>query len=203
MSRARQVILATMFSLFFATSYVFVLANNSLFYGMSIAIGILTIPVTVLLYRSEVTRDFSSSLIFFIILVTSLLVLVFFVSIIDYRWGSTIPAIFITPVLIEEFNFRYLLQRILLRKYSPYAVVLFQAILYSVYYSKYAVAGGGSGYPFPYNLILVSSMFGMGLMYGLLAKISRNFFLPATIHLLIWSVFPWLPPAIASTILPA
>lgn len=203
MFQTRPAILSSMFGLFFVTSYLFILTNLYLFYALSTAIGILTIPVTAVFYRDEVMKDFNSSVFFFIILLTTFMVLFFFISIIYYRWGSTIPAILVTPVLVEEFNFRYLLQRILLRKYSPYIVVFFQAVLYSLYYSKYVVAGGGAGFPFPYNLIMVTSMFGMGLMYGLLAKVSKNFFLPATLHLTIWSIVPWLPAAIASTIVPA
>ncbi len=201
MSRSRRVILVAMFAAFFVASYVFVITNIFAMYGASIVIGVLTIPVTAILYRKEVASDFSASLIYFIVLVASLVAMIFLVSIIDPNWGRFIPGMFITPVLIEEFNFRYLLQRFFLNRLSPYSAVFIQAIIYSVYYSRYLVSG--PGFPFPYNIMLITSMLGMGLLYGLLSKISKNFFLPATIHIALLSLLPWLPPAIASSILPA
>lgn len=203
MSRSGLAALIVTFAAFFALSYAFSLTDSSLFYWLSIAFGILTIPIAAVFNGKEMMNDFSLSIFYFILLVMVLVALTFFISIIDFRWGSTIPLIFITPVLVEEFNFRYLFQRIFLRKFSPYMAVFLQAILYSLYYAKYAIAAGGVAYPLPYNIILVTSMFGMGLLYGILAKLSKNFFLPSTIHLILWSLFPWLPAAIASTILPA
>lgn len=203
MSRLGLAVLSMIFVIFFALSYSFSLTGNSLFYWMSVSFGILTIPLAAIFSGKEMMHDFSVSVFYFILLITVLVALTFFISIIDYRWGSTIPLIFVTPVIVEEFNFRYLLQRIFLKRFSPYIAIFLQAILYSLYYAKYAIAAGGVAYPLPYNIILVTSMFGMGLLYGILAKFSKNFFLPSTVHLILWSLFPWLPAAIASTILPA
>ena len=203
MTRLGVGVLSSMFAIFFALSYAFTMTGMDAFYWASVAVGLLTIPVTVALNRRDFIRDSSASVVFFIILVATAVVLATLISLVDYRWGSTIPMILVTPVIVEEFNFRYLIQRVLLGRFSPYAAVFLQAVLYSLYYARYAIANGGIAYPFPYNIILVSSMFGMGLFYGVLSKLSKNFFLPATIHLALWSLFPWIPAAIASTILPA
>jgi membrane protease YdiL (CAAX protease family) len=200
MHRSGQIILVAMFFAFFAMSYAFVVTNILLLYWISVAVGILTIPVTAALSWQDVSHDFSSSLIYFIMLIASLLVIFFFVSIIDFNWAKFIPGMFVTPVLIEEFNFRYLFQRILLKKISPYIAVFVQSVLYSGYYSRFVISG--PGFPFPYNFILISSMLGMGLVYGLLSKLSKNFFLPATLHIALLSILPWLPAAVASTVLP-
>ncbi len=203
MSRLGLTVLSMMFVIFFALSYTFSLTGNNSFYWASVLFGILTIPAAAALNGKEMMQDFSVSVLYFITLISVLVALTFFISIVDYRWGTTIPLIFITPVIVEEFNFRYLLQRVFLKKFSPYIALSLQAVLYSLYYARYAIAAGGVAYPFPYNIVLVTSMFGMGLVYGILAKLSKNFFLPATVHLILWSLFPWLPAAIASTILPA
>ena len=203
MSRLGLTVLSMMFVIFFALSYTFSLTGNNSFYWASVLFGILTIPAAAALNGKEMMQDFSVSVLYFITLISVLVALTFFISIVDYRWGTTIPLIFITPVIVEEFNFRYLLRRVFLKKFSPYIALSLQAVLYSLYYARYAIAAGGVAYPFPYNIVLVTSMFGMGLVYGILAKLSKNFFLPATVHLILWSLFPWLPAAIASTILPA
>ena len=108
------------------------------------------------------------------------------------------------PVTIEEFNFRYLIQRLLFRNMSPYAALFLQALIYMAYYSKYAIADHGAAYPFPFNLLLLTSVLGMGMVYGVITKFSKNFLPAATLHFVIWALFPLLAhyPGIATTLLP-
>jgi membrane protease YdiL (CAAX protease family) len=200
----RKWIIGAIFAAFFVSGYLFILLNSLALYYLSIAAGLLSIPSALILYRGEIVDDFRSSVMQLSILISSFIILLFFFLITDPRWGVLIPSIFIAPVLIEEFNFRYLLQRIIFRGASPYAAVILQSLFYVLYYSKYVVAGGGIGYPFPYNLLMMTSILGMGLLYGLLSKVTRNFLLPTTLHLVIWSLFPILAlyPWIASTLFP-
>ena len=204
MALKREWIICATFATFFITGYLFILLNSLPLYYLSIAAGLASIPSALLLYRGEIAVDFRSSVLQLSILISSFIILLFFFLLTDARWGILIPIIFIAPVLIEEFNFRYLVQRIIFRGASPYVAVFLQSLLYVLYYSKYVVAGGGIGYPFPYNLLMMTSILGMGLIYGLLSKVTKNFIIPTTLHLVIWSLFPLfaLYPWIASTLFP-
>jgi membrane protease YdiL (CAAX protease family) len=204
-NRGKYAISIAVFISFFIVSYVFILSNiDSLNYA-AIGLGLISIPVSLLLFRKYVIIDFRSSVLQLAVLASAFLLLIFFFSITDLSWARVIPYILISPVLIEEFNFRYLLQHILMRKQKWYSSVIIQALVYSVFYSKYVVANHGAGFPFPYNILMLTSVFGMGVVYGLLSKVSRNFILPTTVHLVIWSLFPVIAiyaPGIASTLIP-
>ena len=200
----KKYFLVAIFLIFIATSFLFILMNSRIFFFLNIVTGIITIPLSVYLFRTEISLDFKSSIVPFSMLLLSFVITVFYFSITDPSWALVLPSILIAPILIEEFNFRYLLQRLFLRSISPYLSLIVQALVYVLYYSKYVIADNGAGYPYPYNLLMLSSVFGMGIFYGLLAKFTKNCLLSSTVHFIIWSLFPILVhyPGLASTLIP-
>lgn len=205
MNRREIAIGSLIFLSFSITAYFFILFNMVILNFASIAIGLISIPVSLYLFKDNLHIDFASSIPQIIILSLTFIGLIIVWEFIDPSWAVVIPYIFIVPVLIEEFNFRYLLQRLLLRKINPYSAVLMQALVYVVYYSKYVVADNGAGFPFPYNLSMILSVFGMGIAYGILSKLTKNFLLPTSVHLLVWALFPvmaQLSPGVASSLVP-
>lgn len=205
MNRREIAIGSLIFLSFSITAYFFILFNMVILNFASIAIGLISIPVSLYLFKDNLHIDFASSIPQIIILSLTFIGLIIVWEFIDPSWAVVIPYIFIVPVLIEEFNFRYLLQRLLLRKINPYSAVLMQALVYVVYYSKYVVADNGAGFPFPYNLSMILSVFGMGIAYGILSKLTKNFLLPTSVHLLVWVLFPvmaQLSPGVASSLVP-
>ncbi len=204
MGWAKKTLLAVDFLVFFAAGFYFIIFNDGMANLVSIAAGLLTIPITAFFFRDELVQDFRSVAIPLSLLASSLLILVFLFAVIDQGWLRFLPYILVSPVIIEEFNFRYVLQRILLRGLQEYVSVLAQAVVYVLYYSKYVVADHGAGFPFPYNVLMLTSVLGMGLIYGMVTKLSKNFILSATIHFTLWGLFPILAhfPGIASTLLP-
>ncbi|MCL4447156.1 MAG: CPBP family intramembrane metalloprotease [Thermoplasmatales archaeon] len=204
MGWVKKSLLVADFLIFFVASFLFIILNNEDSYFLSQFTGLLSIPLVLLFFKGELVQDFRSPIIPLAILMSSFIVLVFYFSITDPSWVSVLPTILIAPVLIEEFNFRYVLQRIFLRKMSPYSAVFVQGIFYVGFYSKYVIADHGLGFPFPYNLLMLSSVLGMGLVYGLLAKFTKNFLLSTSLHFILWGLFPVIAhyPGIASTLLP-
>ncbi|MCW6158973.1 MAG: CPBP family intramembrane metalloprotease [Thermoplasmatales archaeon] len=192
------------FLLFFIAGFLFILFNSEFANYISIAAGIFSIPLSMVFFRNEVHQDFKTSMVQFSIFVSAFLLLIIFYYITDPSWAKFLPIILLTPVIIEEFNFRYLIQRLLFRNMSPYAALFLQALIYMAYYSKYAIADHGAAYPFPFNLLLLTSVLGMGMVYGVITKFSKNFLPAATLHFVIWALFPLLAhyPGIATTLLP-
>ena len=204
MGRIKKALLSADFLIFFIAGFLFILFNSELANYISIVAGLFSIPLSLLFFRSEMHQDFKASIVPFSILASVFALLTFYYYITDPSWAKFLPIIFLTPVIIEEFNFRYLIQRLLFRNMSPYVALFFQALFYMVYYSKYAIADHGAAYPFPFNLLLLTSVLGMGMVYGLLTKFSKNFLPAATLHFVIWALFPLLThyPGIATTLLP-
>ncbi|MGC8645430.1 MAG: CPBP family intramembrane glutamic endopeptidase [Thermoplasmata archaeon] len=201
--KGRNLLLIT-FSTFFLMEYAFTLTNFLPLYYLGVSFGFAAVPLSLLLARKEIGDDLGSPAIQFSVLATAFASLVSFFVVYERSWAVTLPELFFVPVLLEEFNFRYVLQRILLREMRSYNALLLQALAYVSYYSRFVVANHGSGFPFPYNILMLSSVFGMSLVYGLLAMRTRNFIASTTLHFIIWAMFPILAlvPGLASSLLP-
>ncbi|MEM0138780.1 MAG: CPBP family intramembrane glutamic endopeptidase [Thermoplasmatales archaeon] len=192
------------FSVFFAMEYLFIFLNITFLYYIGVIAGLLSIPASFFSSRDEMREDMRSSVPAIAVLITAFSLVVLFFSVFDRGWAVTLPELLVTPVLLEEFNFRYVLQRILLRGIRRYYALILQAVAYIAYYSRYVTADHGAGFPFPYNLLMLSSVFSMGIVYGLLAMRTRSFLASTSLHFLIWAMFPLLAhyPALASVLVP-
>lgn len=205
MEWARKSILAAVFLVFSISGFLFILLNNSTLYLASTVAGLVSIPLATLLYRTELSRDLKNWVFPFSVLFSSFIVLLFYFYVTDPSWAGAIPVLLVVPALLEEFNFRYVVQRLILRRVAPYGAVILQSLVFTLYYSRYTLVDHGAGFPFPYNLLFLSSVFGMGLVYGMLSKVTKNFILPTAVHFALWTLFPILAhfPGLASTLVPS
>jgi len=193
---------ALTFAILVLFMYLFTLSNLLLFYYSAVFFGLSSIPLTYFFYRREIAEDMKYAMVQVALLFIAFFSIFSFFLVVDRNWAINLPVLFFVPVLVEEFNFRYVLQRILLRSINRYGALLIQAVLYVLYYSRYVVADNGAGYPFPYNLLMLFSVTGMALIYGLLAAKTKNFIASTTLHFVIWGLFPLLAayPALASVL---
>ncbi|MEM3213116.1 MAG: CPBP family intramembrane glutamic endopeptidase [Thermoplasmatales archaeon] len=192
------------FLVFFVTEYLFIFFNIMFLYYIGLTAGLLSIPISFYSSKNEMKEDMKSSVVSIALLLTTFTLVLVFFSVFNKAWAVTLPELLVTPVLLEEFNFRYILQRILLRGIRRYDALILQAVVYVAYYSRYVTADHGAGFPFPYNMLMLSSVFSMGIVYGLLAMRTKSFLASTILHFLIWSMFPLLAhyPALASVLVP-
>ncbi len=205
MEWVRKSVLVAVFLIFFISGFLFILLNSGILYLLSTGAGLLSIPLSIMFYRTDLARDLKSWVLPFSVLFSSFIILLFYFYVTDPSWARVIPILLVVPALLEEFNFRYVVQRLILRGLTPYGAVIAQSLIYVLYYSRYIFEDRGVGFPFPYNLLFLTSVFGMGVVYGMLSKLSKNFLLPTTVHFVLWSLFPILAhfPGIASTLVPS
>ncbi len=120
------------------------------------------------------------------------------------NWISVALFIIIYPSLFEETIFRgYILFS--LRKNGILISILLSSVIYLLYYSRFIFLDNYRAFPFPYNAMMMLSMFSMGLIYSLLDLKINNIYPSTIIHYLIWSLFPILAvisPALASLLVP-
>ncbi|MEM0141568.1 MAG: CPBP family intramembrane glutamic endopeptidase [Thermoplasmatales archaeon] len=202
--KIKQVSLITSFSAFFISEYLFITLNLSALYYVGVTAGLLSVPVAAIFMKKEMKEDSKLFIPTFAILLVVLFSLTVFFYISDRSWAVTLPELLITPVFLEEFNFRYVIQRLLLRRLKMHSSLLIQAVIYVTYYSRYVTADHGAGFPFPYNMLMLTSVFGMALVYGLIAMKTRCFLASTILHFIIWGLFPILAlfPALASSLVP-
>lgn len=119
-------------------------------------------------------------------------------------WIVTALFIILYPALFEEIIFRgYVLFS--LKKHGNLISVVLSSVIYVLYYSRFVFLDNFKAFPFPYNVMMLLSMFSMGLIYSLLDLKINNIYPSTIIHYLIWSLFPILAvmsPALASLLVP-
>ncbi len=186
--------------------YVFTLTSNGYFFWLSLLMGLSLIYIAFVFSKADTVRDFSAHipLLILLLVLLPLFVILFYVFGEDL-WANSLLLVILYPVLTEEFAFRYVLQKKLLKNVFWLNAIIIQGIVYAIYYSRLLVVGGGVGFPFPYNFLMIISVLSMGLLYGFLTHATRNIYLSATIHFSIWALFPIMvviSPAAASILVP-
>ena len=119
-------------------------------------------------------------------------------------WVSTSIFSLLYPALFEETIFRGLLSNMIKRRGIAENSIITSTI-YSIYYSRFVVLNNFRAFPYPYNLIMIMSVFSMGLMYSLLDLKFKSLYPSIIIHYAIWAYFPLitaLSPPLSSILVP-
>jgi len=106
---------ALTFAILVLFMYLFTLSNLLLFYYSAVFFGLSSIPLTYFFYRREIAEDMKYAMVQVALLFIAFFSIFSFFLVVDRNWAINLPVLFFVPVLVEEFNFRYVLQRILLR----------------------------------------------------------------------------------------
>lgn len=94
---------------------------------------------------------------------------------------------------IDEFNFRFLVPTVLSHYISREMSVLVQALLFTALYANYIVFEPAA-YPGLYAPLYLISIFAMGIIYGTVAYLRRNFYLDLVIHQSLYDIIYFSPP---------
>lgn len=99
------------------------------------------------------------------------------------------------PVLIEEFNFRFILIVLLRRRFAPGQAVVVQALLYALFYGSFLVFYP-SGFPGVFMELFIFDNFAMAILYGFIYYFRKNFYIPASIHMSLYLITVFLPASL-------
>lgn len=99
------------------------------------------------------------------------------------------------PVLIEEFNFRFIILVLLRRKFEMGQAVVVQALLYSLFYGSFLLFYP-SGFPGIFMELFIFDNFAMAILYGFTYYFRKNFYIAATIHMSLYLITVFLPASL-------
>lgn len=99
------------------------------------------------------------------------------------------------PVFLEEFNFRFVLIQLLRYRFTTGQSIVFQAILYAVFYGSFLLFLS-QGYPGIFAELFIIDNFSMAILYGVIYYFRKNFYLPMTLHLSLYLIGEFLPASL-------
>lgn len=145
-----------------------------------------------------------------LLFVPIVIILVSIFSLYYYFTGNMIwvlPSIEILafPVLFEELLFRGFFLNFNSKR-NPVLLMILQSFYYTLYYSRLIFLNDFKAFPFPYSIILLSSMFGMAVIYYIIDYEMKSIYPSVILHYIIWASFPILAiisPPLSSIITPA
>lgn len=196
-----------LFIVYVTSGYSFIILNIMILYTISFISGILSVIFLIIHVISTKDRLFLINWHLILIFPAILLISMIFYEAIDYTsWSQSLILVIFYPVVTEEIFFRYYIQQILLKNINPISAIIIQSLCYLIYYSRFLIVDNGKAFPFPYNIIMAISIFGMGTFYGILTYAFKNIYVSSIVHFIIWSSFPMISiisPGIASSIIPS
>ncbi len=202
-----KLIMTILFILFFIAGYLFTLTDLYSFYLiilLIVSISLIIVIIHAVNYKDA--RFYENEWILFLFILAVILMPVLFYIVGEDNWSKSLFIIAFYPVVSEELFFRYYLQQVVLGKANFLSSLTFQSFFYTLYYVRFVVADGGRAFPFPYNFLMMVSIFTMGSLYGILTHYSKNIYASLFLHYIIWSLFPFISvisPVIASSIVPS
>jgi len=175
----------------------FEFAYNSVeFFYLYISVTPLIIGVLIYLDRDLMIRlrfNFSPKDIVIIVSVVSGWLYIYAV------YGYSLKYVFDTlyyPVMLEEFNFRFLVTNVLGKLIGLPRATVVQAFLYSLLYLS-VLYYAPLGYPGIYFYLFPLDNFMMGLFYGALYMLRKSISTPMSLHLSLYLMDVFIPPALA------
>ncbi len=193
--------------LYVISGYLFIIFNLILLFMISLLSGAFSVIFLVVHVMSTRDKLFMMhwQLVMFLLLIMVGSALIYYA--LGYIvWAESLLLVILYPVATEEIFFRYYIQQILLKEINPVSAIIIQSSCYSMYYTRFLIIDNGRAFPFPYNIIMLISIFGMGTFYGVLTYLFKNIYVSSIVHFTIWTLFPLISiisPGIASSIIPS